>query len=168
MRFGLAAKTHMANLDQTADSDQSRSGIESSISSAIRQIERGLSELYTSICAEPPPRSSRSELEEVRALIEARRVRFDIFPSMLFSDPAWDILLELYARHLEHRPANISRLSSALPVPATTTLRWLDRLHEEGLITRRGDEHHAKRIWVELSQYGRSLMERYLQACRNA
>ena len=137
----------------------------SSIMAAIEQIERGLSGLYASVSAEPPTRATPSGQEQVRMLIEARRIRFDVFPPMLFSDPAWDILLELYARELEHRPVNISRLTATLPVPGTTTLRWLEKLHAEGLITRRGDEHHAKRIWIELSQYGRSLMERYFKAC---
>ena len=127
---------------------------------ALEDIEDNLTQLKAAISAFDLPRPV-NRLAQVRTLIEARRVRSDLFSPMLFSDPAWDVLLELYARDLEEQPVNISRLTAAVPVAATTTLRWLDRLEEEALITRRGDDRHAKRIFIALSQYGRSLMDRY-------
>lgn len=155
----------MAKSDETDQNPQATTPITTSVVAAIEQIERGLSELCASVSVERPPTSRPARREQVRMFIEARRMRFDIFPPMLFSDPAWDILLELYARQLEHQPVNISRLTAALPVAGTTTLRWLDKLYEEGLITRRDDVHHAKRIWIELSHYGRNLMDRYFETC---
>lgn len=153
----------MAKSDESDRIPHTSKPIRSSISGAIEQIERGLAELYASASVERPATVRPSTHQQVRMLIEARRIRFDVFPPMLFSDPAWDILLELYARQLEHRPINVSRLTAALPVPETTILRWIGKLEREAMITRRGDPHHAKRIWIELSQYGRSLMDRYFE-----
>lgn len=154
----------MAKSDNT-DPLNREASITTSFLAAVEKIECGLSELYELVSAERPAKARPPAHEQVRILIEARRIRFDVFPPMLFSDPAWEVLLELYARQIEHRPVNISRLTAALPIPETTTLRWIGKLEREALITRRGDPHHAKRVWIELSQYGRSLMDRYFERC---
>lgn len=135
-----------------------------SLWSAVEQIEEALAHLKTTAAsADEPRRVDRAS--QARALVEARRLRSEVISPMVFSDPAWDILLELYTRELEERPVNISRLTAAVPVAATTTLRWIEKLEEEALIRRRADERHKKRVWIELSQYGRSLMDRYFATC---
>lgn len=46
----------------------------------------------------------------VRALIRARRTRDQFFQSVLFADPAWDMLLDLMAARLEHKRVSVSSL----------------------------------------------------------
>ena len=47
-------------------------------------------------------------------------------------------------------------------VPATTALRWISVLEQEGLLVRRHDPEGERRWWLEMSESGRNVMERYL------
>lgn len=98
----------------------------------------------------------------VRRVIAARSARQQFFSSDLFADPAWDILLELYALHCEQQRTSVSGLCIAVSVPATTALRWIDKLHTDGLLSRSADPLDARRIWVSLSPIGLHAMESYL------
>jgi len=98
----------------------------------------------------------------VRRALEARAARRRFFDGDLFSDPAWDILLELYALGGEQRRTSISKLSIAAAIPPTTALRWLEKLHKEGLIEREDDPLDARRVWVTLSDQGLAAMTAYL------
>ena len=69
----------------------------------------------------------------------------------LFRDPAWDMLLELLAAHHEQRAVSVSGLCFASGVPATTALRYVERLVDEGLIVRSGDYGDQRRSLVELA-----------------
>lgn len=104
----------------------------------------------------PPPVS-------VRGIIDARKARRRHFESDLFADPAWDILLELYALRCEQRRTSVSKLCMSIGVPTTTGLRWMDRLSKDGLIDRFADPLDARRVWVELSDLGLDAMTNYLQ-----
>ena len=97
----------------------------------------------------------------IRQIIEARRLRGEIFGAELFADPAWDLLLELYLAHLEQRRLSVSALFKAGGQPATTNLRWLAKLERDGLAERVNDKLDARRIWVSLSPKGVDAMKRY-------
>jgi|RhiMethySRZTD1v2_1073278.scaffolds.fasta_scaffold1729408_1 DNA-binding MarR family transcriptional regulator len=98
---------------------------------------------------------------EVRKVIAAREARFAIFGAHLFGDPGWDILLELYAAHLEQRRHTIGTLCDAVPVPPTTILRWITTLEAESLVKRANDPMDARRVFVVLKSSGRSAMHRF-------
>jgi DNA-binding MarR family transcriptional regulator len=100
----------------------------------------------------------------VRQIIAARRTREQILGASLFADPAWDMLLELYACTLEQRRLTVTDISSAAVVPVSTALRWLAKLLNDGLAARRGDPLDARRSWVELTQHGRSAMDRVVSS----
>jgi len=111
----------------------------------------------------------RTELEcgqLARAIIKARAVRGQLFDEHLFADPAWDMLLELYALRSEGHRVSVSKLSLAAGVPGTTGLRWIDKLDEEGLIFRVADHLDGRRVWIELSHKGFSAMSHYLEQVR--
>lgn len=99
----------------------------------------------------------------VRAVQTARTRRFAFFDADLFADPAWDMLLELYALHLEQIPVSVSGLCDSIFVPATTALRWMTKLEKDGLIVRRDDPNDARRSWVTLSAPGLEKMGRYFE-----
>lgn len=99
----------------------------------------------------------------VRAVQAARRRRAALFEADLFSDPAWDILLELYALHLEQQRASVSSLYAASCVPATTALRWIAKLENDGLVIRTGDSVDARRSWIKLSADGVERMRRFFE-----
>jgi DNA-binding MarR family transcriptional regulator len=107
-----------------------------------------------------PPVAAR----EVRRLIRLRRTRDQFFEPELFADPAWDMLLDLYAARLEHNRVSVSSLCIAAAVPATTALRWIKALTTAGVFERRADPHDGRRIFVALSDSAAAAMHAYFAA----
>ena len=98
---------------------------------------------------------------DVRTVIRQRRLRDELFDSELFADPAWDMLLDLYAARLDRTRVSVSSLCIAAAVPATTALRWIKTLTDTGLFERKADQHDARRIFVQLSDDATTAMHRY-------
>jgi hypothetical protein len=105
---------------------------------------------------------------EVRATIRARRMRSQFFPPDLFADPAWDMLLDLFAAALEGRRVSVSSLCIAAAVPPTTALRWIGALHESGLFERQADPTDRRRAYIALSAKGMDGMRLYAAAVKRA
>ena len=99
--------------------------------------------------------------QQVRSVIKSRRLREHVFGENLFGDPGWDMLLDLYASHLEQKRVSVSSLQIASAVPGTTALRWMTRLEAKDLLRRHSDPFDARRVFVALSDRGLELMERY-------
>lgn len=129
------------------------------LAATVEEIQSRLALLEKQISRSDGPNSASSG--QVRSHIQARTLRYEFFNWELFSDPTWDILLELYAVKLELRRLAISELCVASSVPLTTALRWIGNLEREGLITRRNDPLDGRRVWVELSDTGCDAMRRY-------
>ncbi len=97
----------------------------------------------------------------LRRVISQRQLRAQVFPNDLFSDPAWDILLDLTAAHAEHKRVSVTSLCIASGVPSTTALRWIRILTEAGLLVRLEDTADRRRAFIALSDRGARLMARY-------
>jgi DNA-binding MarR family transcriptional regulator len=97
----------------------------------------------------------------VEDLVRARRQRAKFFNPELFADPAWDMLLELYAAALSQRRVSVSSLCIASGVAATTALRWMSALQKDGLIARENDPLDGRRVFVKLSAKGQRSIEDY-------
>jgi DNA-binding MarR family transcriptional regulator len=104
--------------------------------------------------------------QEIRAAIRSRRLRGQFFQGDLFVDPAWDMLLDLYAAELERRQVSVSSLCIAAAVPPTTALRWIGTLHDAGLFERKADPSDRRRAYIVLSQKGLDGMRAYLAAVK--
>ena len=118
---------------------------------------------------EPPPRrkapASRSELSKlVRQTIKYRRNRDYYFESDLFADPAWDMLLELYAAELADRRMTVSWLCNGSAVPATTALRWIKLLEKRGMLERRPDPLDGRRVVIAMTPATSEKVEAYFQS----
>jgi DNA-binding MarR family transcriptional regulator len=100
---------------------------------------------------------------QIRALISERRRRDHFFPADLFGEPAWDMLLELYAASLDQYRITISNLCVSAAVPPTTALRWIGALEQRGVIIKEGDRFDARRVFVGLSSKGKKMVETYFQ-----
>ncbi len=109
-----------------------------------------------------------TDAAEIRRVIRARRMRAEYFEGDLFADPAWDMLLDLYAAELEHRQISVSSLCIAAAVPPTTALRWIGTLNEAGLFDRKADPSDRRRAYIALSDAARRGMERYIAAVKRA
>ena len=101
------------------------------------------------------------DAEAVRAIIRARRLRSRFFSEELFADPAWDMLLDLLQAEIAQLRVPVSSLCIAASVPATTALRWIKTMTEQGLFVRRADPHDGRRVFVELAPAASDAMRRY-------
>jgi len=94
-------------------------------------------------------RRRRAVLADYAARIRhVRMKRNALIGAPLFRDPAWDMLLELFAAHENGRKMSVSLLCIASGVPLTTALRQLQRLEDYGLVTRLGDSSDQRRCLV--------------------
>lgn len=110
----------------------------------------------------PVTRSERRYLALARQTYALRRKRAAIFGNPeLFGEPAWDILLDLYIAHGEGKPVSVSSACIGSAAPATTGLRWLGVLANEGLIVRENDPEDHRRVLVRLTRKGITAMERF-------
>lgn len=102
--------------------------------------------------ARAKPNGIPVEASYIRLLLKARRLRDRHFSAELFSDPAWDMLLDLTAARLDGRRVSVSSLCIAAAVPTTTALRWIRNLCDDGLFERELDPHDARRAFIDLSE----------------
>ncbi len=100
----------------------------------------------------------------VRSIIRARRLRDQFFRGGLFADPAWDMLLDLFAARLEGTRVAVSSLCIAAAVPATTALRWIKALTDRGLFVRSADPQDGRRVYIALSDEVARSLTAYLRA----
>jgi DNA-binding MarR family transcriptional regulator len=101
---------------------------------------------------------------QVEHYLRARRRRESLFPTDLFADPAWDILLELFVAEKKGVGVSISSACIASAVPPTTALRWIARLEELGLVIRRADARDARRSWLRLSRDASATVTQWTRA----
>lgn len=145
----------------------------------VARIAETLAKLVQSEPPSPPLRDNRRAFEpgpaaapalpnlpasKVRGAIRARRLRDQYFPSGLFADPAWDMLLDLFAAELEHLRVSVSSLCIAAAVPPTTALRWITSLTSHGLIEREPDLLDRRRAHIKLTARAGIAMRGYFNA----
>lgn len=146
------------------------------LSEEMGRIAKTLAALSESEDLAPSPRAPRPSLMEggqpsaamIRATIRARRMREQFFAADLFADPAWDMLLDLMAAKIEGGQVAVSSLCIAGAVPATTGLRWIKTLTDEGLFVRVADPHDGRRVFIELSDAAARGMSAYFRALDRA
>ena len=114
--------------------------------------------------AKAPHPAGDSLLSRTRCYLRARRLRGLLFPEGVFADPAWDMLLDLFACKLEGNKVCISDACMAASVPTTTALRWVNRLEQLGLVERFSDPMDSRRVYVELTETATCRVESWLKA----
>lgn len=100
-------------------------------------------------------------LEIANWWLRARRLRDTLFAPGLFADPAWDILLDLYASEARGESVQISSLAFAARVPHSTAIRWARIMTSKGLILREKDPHDARRVHVRLSPLAHEVLAEF-------
>jgi DNA-binding MarR family transcriptional regulator len=139
------------------------------LSDEVSRIASTLARLSTgpgapaAVAEQPQPAVEVPEVsaDTVRKVIRARRLRSRYFAEDLFADPAWDMLLDLLQAEIAQLRVPVSSLCIAAAVPATTALRWLKTMTEQGLFLRRADPHDGRRVFVELAPTASQAMRRY-------
>ncbi|MFM6854281.1 MAG: MarR family transcriptional regulator [Sphingopyxis sp.] len=153
----LLARLSMDDSNRMAQSpDGSRLPASPFIDDNVRSPMRSFAAAPVDHAARPPVSA-----QAVRQIIRQRRARDEFFGPDIFADPAWDMLLDLYAARLEHMPVSVSSLCIAAAVPATTALRWIKTLTDSAFFERQADQLDGRRIFVALSQRALDGMHRY-------
>lgn len=139
------------------------------LSEEVTRVATTLAELSLAVATEPgnAPRSHITDSVEVPAgavawMIKAREQRNRYLNSELFSDPAWDILLDLLRAEIEHQRVSVSSLCIAAKAPTTTALRYIKSMADRGLITRKADPRDARRVFVELTPETSKALRNYV------
>ena len=120
----------------------------SRIASTLARLSNGPSQTQRREPAPPGAEVPPVSADTVRSVIRARRLRSRFFEEELFADPAWDMLLDLLQAESSNLRVPVSSLCIAAAVPATTALRWLKTMVQEGIFVRRADPHWGQRHHV--------------------
>jgi DNA-binding MarR family transcriptional regulator len=118
-----------------------------------------------------PRRMSQSPVtteDHIRSILIVRRARDETFGAHLFAEPAWDVLLELYAATLGGRPMKLRDIALAISVPASTTARWIAALAERGLIASHADPNEPDVPNIGLTERGAAQMKQLADHWRDA
>ena len=98
------------------------------------------------------------------ALHRDRLQRARYFPPGLFGEPAWDILLDLFAALHGCELRSVKEVCLAANVPEATALRHIDGLIAQGLVTRRRDRTDNRRKFLTMTPEGNRRMLDYLRS----
>jgi DNA-binding MarR family transcriptional regulator len=97
--------------------------------------------------------------DHIVSILIARRGRTAVFGADLFSEPAWDALLELYAAKLGHRRISLEDVARELDIPQSTMARWIDVLSDRKLVETESDPNEPSRLWLSLTAEGHAKMK---------
>ncbi|NII59765.1 hypothetical protein [Sphingomonas aerolata] len=99
-----------------------------------------------------------------RTYARLRRKRNTMFGRSIFADPAWDLLLDLFAADAENRTVSIPSACIAALVPSTTALRCISRLESEGMVERLPDAADRRRSYLRLAPMTHEMVASWLLA----
>jgi DNA-binding MarR family transcriptional regulator len=138
----------------------------------LRQLSAEADQLADQLAAQQLPdidntRESLSASARLRYYLRQRRRRNQLFAADLFADPAWDILLDLFASELDARPVSISDACLASGVPQTTALRWIQNLERAGHLHRMPSETDGRRVYLILSARSRRIVADWVSVTFN-
>lgn len=125
-----------------------------------RQRRRDAFGLLKGLLSRTEPRR-RIEITEdhILSILIARRGRDAVFGPDLFSEPAWDALLELYAAKLGRRRISLDDVARELDVPESTMARWIDVLTDQHIVETESDPVEPSRLWMSLTAEGQAKMK---------
>jgi DNA-binding transcriptional ArsR family regulator len=103
--------------------------------------------------------------ELARAVLAGSRRRQEFLSAELFGEPAWDMLLDLFAAHHEGKQISVSSACIASGGSATTALRWIARLEAMNYVSRIGDGNDRRRIYVRLTPLAEQAIAGWLRSC---
>ena len=138
-------------------------------SSRVRQIAQDLLAMAGELdrAAEPvpagPARGGRAAIV-AGSLHRDRLQRTRYFPPGLFGEPAWDILLDLFAALHGCELRSVKEVCLAANVPEATALRHIEGLIVQGLVTRRRDRTDNRRKFLTMTPEGNRRMLDYLRS----
>lgn len=95
-------------------------------------------------------------------ILRFRRHRDRVFNLTLFSDPAWDILLEIFRSAVRGTAITVSDTASGTGIASSSATRWVRTLETAGFVSRNPDPADKRRVLLDITPMGRALMKRTL------
>jgi len=127
----------------------------------VQALRRSVEDLVIRVAPKPAAEPANSAedfgttalevLKIAKRGMAVRRRRERILGSGLFSEPAWDILLELYVARAESCDVTVGNACLAASVPMTTALRCGQMLEERAMVYRERDPKDGRRIFLRIS-----------------
>jgi hypothetical protein len=105
----------------------------------------------------------RARQQDIAArLIAARHARRKFFPSALFGEPGWEMLLLLYVAKEQGQRTSVTTLCHNSGFPPTTALRWLHFLEAKQLVHRDASPVDKRIYYLDLTEKARLALDRLL------
>jgi DNA-binding MarR family transcriptional regulator len=101
-------------------------------------------------------------IQLARRISNFRRKRDTLFGQLIFAEPEWDILLDLFAQSGFGRRVSMSSLCIAAAVPTTTAVRCINAMVDQGVLTKSPDATDARRVLIDLTEESRQKMRTLL------
>lgn len=131
------------------------------VKSMLRTMLNSLGRVESRIAVPGPDLLAEMEMK----IREARRQHL---PAHYAGDPAWDILLCLDRASRRAEPYCICDLEAESEAPATTVLRYLAKLEQDGLVARSASAEDRRRVEVRLTERGQALLGTLFDDALNA
>jgi DNA-binding MarR family transcriptional regulator len=112
-------------------------------------------------CDQSQPVTREALIEAAWHEFERRGRRMQIFSKDLFGEPAWEILLVLYAE-LDRTRLTFARITDKLDLPASTVLRWLRVLEGKHLVVREPHPTDQRSAFLKLTPDAINMLDMYL------
>lgn len=107
------------------------------------------------------PEGSDDLRQRARQILAQRKRRTMKFGCAMFGEPAWEILLWLYALDAEARQS-LGRLSELSLSSRSTAVRWIGYLERNQWVEREPHPTDRRSSFIKLTDDGRSMLEDYL------
>ena len=99
-----------------------------------------------------PSINDRCELRSrVFELLEQEKQRQELIGGMLFSNPAWIIVLDLFASYIENRPVTVGDAVLVGGIPRSTGSRLIRALEAQDIIYIKCDQSDRRRSIIQLT-----------------
>lgn len=109
-----------------------------------------------------------SQLGDIaKRIYDWRREREVIIDVELFSEPAWDILLDLFHQKCLGKRVSVTSCCIASNVPSTTALRWISLLVMKGIVVRQPSGSDHRTTYLELTSEGNRQVTEVLKSVEN-
>lgn len=95
--------------------------------------------------------------------IQLRGFRNKHFPHGIFGEPAWDVLLAIYAHEHLSRAITISQVARVSGLSGSSALRWINQLARLQLVARSQDPFDRRTAQVMLTDTGRRALDRFFE-----
>lgn len=99
-------------------------------------------------------------------ILRLRKAAMTCLGQSIFSDPAWNLLLALYASGERGAPPQIGTVAVRAGLPRSTAIRWLTNLNQYELVNITRDRKDKRIMRVRLTQRGHAAVENSFVAAR--